>query len=139
MRRGQGRSPYSSVTPGVGPRAPDCPGRIRRRLVDNEICWRCWSSLHQSYAGLMRDLVHQSGVVLQVLTYAASGAVIAAVTTSLPEGIDSGRTWDYRYVWVRDASMTQQGLHVAACPKEAGRFFSRLRRRISPPFLPGAA
>jgi GH15 family glucan-1,4-alpha-glucosidase len=72
--------------------------------------------------------VHHSGVVLQGLTYARSGAVVAAPTTSLPEGVGSGRTWDYRYTWVRDASMTLQGLYVAACPDEAERFFAFLAR-----------
>ena len=54
--------------------------------------------------------------------------MVAAVTTSLPEGVGSGRTWDYRFTWVRDASMTLQGLYVAACPDEAERFFSFLAR-----------
>ena len=69
----------------------------------------------------MRSLVHLSGVVLQGLSYARSGAVIAAATTSLPEGVGTARTWDYRYSWVRDASMTLRGLWVAACPDEATR------------------
>ena len=84
--------------------------------------------------------MRHSGVVLQGLTYARSGAIVAAPTTSLPEGIGSGRTWDYRYTWVRDASMTMQGLYVAACPDEGGRFFeflsraaaSQLDRRLAP-------
>ncbi len=101
---------------------------IRRRLQDTENAWRSWSELHQRYEGPLRDLVHHSGVVLQGLTYARSGAVVAAATTSLPEGVGSGRTWDYRFTWVRDASMTLQGLYVAACPDEAGRFFAFMAR-----------
>ncbi len=104
------------------------PRQIRRRLKGTEASWRSWSVLHQRYEGPLQDLVHHSGVVLQGLTYARSGAVVAAATTSLPEGVGSGRTWDYRYTWVRDASMTLQGLFVAACPDEAGRFFSFLAR-----------
>ncbi|MEP7090134.1 MAG: glycoside hydrolase family 15 protein [Nocardioidaceae bacterium] len=104
------------------------PRRIRRRLEGTEASWRSWSGLHQRYEGPLRELVHHSGVVLQGLTYARSGAMVAAATTSLPEGVGSGRTWDYRYTWVRDASMTLQGLFVAACPDEAGRFFSFLAR-----------
>ncbi len=68
-----------------------------------------------------------SGVVLQGLTFARSGAIVAAPTTR-PEGEGSGRTWDYRYTWLRDASMTMQGLFIAACPDEAGRYFSFLSR-----------
>lgn len=97
----------------------------------SEVSWRSWSALHQKYEGPLRDLVHHSGVVLQGLTYRRSGAVVAAATTSLPEGVASGRTWDYRYTWVRDASMTMQGLYVAACPDEAGRFFAFLSRAAS--------
>jgi len=104
------------------------PHKVRRRLEGSERSWRSWSSLHQRYEGPMRELVHHSGVVLQGLTYARSGAVVAAPTTSLPEGVGSGRTWDYRYTWVRDASMTLQGLYVAACPDEAGRFFAFMSR-----------
>jgi len=102
--------------------------QIRRRLKATEAGWQSWSALHQRYDGPLRELVHHSGVVLQGLTYARSGAMVAAPTTSLPEGVGSGRTWDYRFTWVRDASMTLQGLFIAACPEEAGRFFSFLSR-----------
>ncbi len=112
-----------------GPPAPPWkPRKIRRRLGATAASWQSWSGLHQRYEGPLRELVHHSGVVLQGLTYARSGAVVAAPTTSLPEGIGSGRTWDYRFTWVRDASMTLQGLFIAACPDEAGRFFSFLAR-----------
>ena len=102
--------------------------QIRRRLKATETAWHSWSRLHQRYDGPLQELVHHSGVVLQGLTYARSGAMVAAPTTSLPEGIGSGRTWDYRFTWVRDASMTLQGLFIAACPEEAGRFFAFLAR-----------
>lgn len=104
------------------------PRRIRRRLTDTHEAWQSWSALHQRYDGPLRDLVLHSGVVLQGLTYARTGSILAAPTTSLPEGVGSGRTWDYRYTWVRDASMTLQGLYVAACPEEASRFFAFLAR-----------
>ncbi len=112
-----------------GPRATTWkPRKVRRRVEETEASWRSWSALHQRYEGPMRELVHHSGVVLRGLTYARTGALVAAATTSLPEGVGSGRTWDYRYTWVRDASMTLQGLFIAACPDEAGRFFAFLAR-----------
>ena len=111
--------------------APWSARRIRRALAFAEEAWKSWSDLHQRYEGPHRALVHHSGVVLQALTFTRTGAVVAAATTSLPEGEGSGRTWDYRYTWVRDASMTLQGLWIAACPDEAGRFFAFLATAAS--------
>ena len=85
--------------------------------------WRSWSALHQTYDGPWRDLVHASGQVLQALTFQPSGAIVAAPTTSLPEGVGGERNWDYRYSWVRDSSFTMEALWVAACPDEASDFF----------------
>jgi GH15 family glucan-1,4-alpha-glucosidase len=85
--------------------------------------WESWCDLHQSYDGPWADLVHLSGRVLQGLSYQPSGAVVAAGTTSLPEGVGGERNWDYRYAWVRDASFTMEALWVAACPDEAEDFF----------------
>ena len=90
--------------------------------------WERWSALHQSYAGPWQADVHHSGRVLQSLTYAPTGAMVAAPTTSLPEVIGGARNWDYRYVWVRDASLTMDALWVAACRDEAQRFFDWLAR-----------
>ena len=86
--------------------------------------WRSWSALHQAYDGPWADLVHQSGIVLQGLSFQPSGAIVAAATTSLPERAGGGRNWDYRYSWVRDASFTMEALWIAACPDEAGDFFA---------------
>jgi GH15 family glucan-1,4-alpha-glucosidase len=69
-------------------------------------------------------------LVLQALTFEPTGAIVAAPTTSLPETVGGERNWDYRYTWVRDASLTMEALWVAACPDEAGKFFG---------FLAGAA
>jgi GH15 family glucan-1,4-alpha-glucosidase len=64
--------------------------------------------------------------VLQALSYQPTGAVVAAATTSLPECVGGERNWDYRYSWVRDASLTMDALWVAACPDEAHKFFDFL-------------
>ena len=111
--------------------APWSARQIKRGLKATETAWSSWASLHQRYEGPHRALVHHSGVVLQALTCARTGAMVAAPTTSLPEGVGSARTWDYRFTWVRDASMTMQGLWIAACPDEAGRFFSFLATAAS--------
>ena len=67
-----------------------------------------------------------SGRVLQALTFHPTGAIVAVPTPYLPETIGGERNWDYRYTWVRDASLTMDALWVAACPHEAGKFFGFL-------------
>jgi GH15 family glucan-1,4-alpha-glucosidase len=96
---------------------------IGARLEDTVSAWESWSELHQAYVGPWQDLVHHSGRVLQALSFAPTGAICAAATTSLPEAVGGARNWDYRYAWVRDASFTIQALWVAACPDEANEFF----------------
>ena len=108
------------------PLVPWTPDEIAARLADTAEGWRSWSAIHQTYEGPWRDLVHHSGRVLQALTFAPTGAIVAAPTTSLPETIGGERNWDYRYTWVRDASLTMEALWVAACPDEADRFFGFL-------------
>ena len=100
--------------------------RIGQRLEDTVVSWRSWAEHHQHFQGPWRDLVQVSGRVLQGLTYQPTGAIVAAPTTSLPEAVGAGRNWDYRYTWVRDASLTLEALWVAACPDEASRFFDFL-------------
>jgi GH15 family glucan-1,4-alpha-glucosidase len=97
---------------------------LQRRLDQTVATWRSWARLHQRYEGPWRHLVHHSGRVLQALTFAPTGAIAAAATTSLPESAGGARNWDYRYSWVRDASFTVDALWVAACPDEADAFFT---------------
>ena len=99
---------------------------ITGRLDDTLEGWRSWSAIHQNYEGPWRELVRHSGRVLQAMTFAPTGAIVAAPTTSLPETVGGERNWDYRYTWVRDASLTMEALWVAACPDEANKFFAFL-------------
>ncbi len=112
------------VTSPWEPRPPLMTGTQMAAMLDATITsWRSWSGLHQSYDGPYSDLVRHSGRVLQALTYAPTGAVVAAPTTSLPETVGGERNWDYRFCWVRDASLTLEALWIAACPDEAADFF----------------
>jgi alpha,alpha-trehalase len=108
------------------PLAPWTAQDVTSRLDDTLEGWRSWSAIHQNYEGPWRDLVRHSGRVLQGMTFAPTGAIVAAPTTSLPETVGGERNWDYRYTWVRDASLTMQALWVAACPDEANKFFAFL-------------
>jgi alpha,alpha-trehalase len=108
------------------PLTPWTAEEITARLDDTVKGWRSWSAIHQNYEGPWRELVHHSGRVLRALTYEPTGAIVAAPTTSLPEVVGGERNWDYRYTWVRDASLTMGALWVAACPDEANKFFTFL-------------
>ncbi len=111
---------------------------ITGSLHDTLVGWRTWSDLHQRYEGPWRDLVHSSGRVLQALMFRPSGAIVAAPTTSLPESIGGERNWDYRYTWIRDASLTMEALWVAACPDEASWFFSWMAGAVASQLQRGA-
>ena len=115
---------YGEMTsPALAPWSAD---EVTGRLDDTLEGWRSWSALHQNYEGPWRELVRHSGRVLQAMTFAQTGAIVAAPTTSLPEVVGGERNWDYRYTWVRDASLTMEALWVAACPDEANKFFGFL-------------
>jgi GH15 family glucan-1,4-alpha-glucosidase len=99
------------------------PLRPAEALGDTAEAWRSWAGEHQRYEGPYREHVERSSLVLQALTYAPSGAIVAAPTTSLPEIAGGEANWDYRFAWLRDASLTLRALWVAACPTEAQRYF----------------
>jgi GH15 family glucan-1,4-alpha-glucosidase len=103
---------------------PTAPGQVAARIDDTIEAWRSWEAEHSVYQGPRRDLVRLSARVLQGLTYRPTGAIVAAPTSSLPETVGGERNWDYRYAWIRDASLTLQALYIGACPDEAGEFVS---------------
>jgi alpha,alpha-trehalase len=114
------------------PPAPWPAEEITAWLDDTVEAWRSWSAIHQNYEGPWQELVRHSGRVLQALTFEPTGAIVAAPSTSLPESVGGGRNWDYRYTWVRDASLTMEALWVAACPDEAQKFFAFLAAASRP-------
>jgi GH15 family glucan-1,4-alpha-glucosidase len=111
--------------PPEGP-APDpvAPAKVAERIADAIEAWRSWEAEHDIYEGPHRELVRLSSRVLKGLTYRPTGAIVAAPTTSLPETAGGERNWDYRYAWIRDASLTLEALYIGACSDEAGDFVS---------------
>jgi pentatricopeptide repeat protein len=90
--------------------------------------WRRWLS-KSTYTGRWREMVQRSALALKLLTYAPTGAIVAAPTSSLPEGIGGERNWDYRYTWIRDAAFTLYGLLRIGFTEEAAQFMSWLESR----------
>src|SRR5581483_6793478 len=84
---------------------------ILERLDETVDWWRAWSAKGQRQSGPYAAAIERSALVLKALTAAPTGAVVAAPTTSLPEGIGGQRNWDYRYTWVRDAAFTLEALY----------------------------
>ncbi|MDJ0395423.1 glycoside hydrolase family 15 protein [Rhodococcus sp. G-MC3] len=78
--------------------------------VDRTVAnWRCWSEI-VTYDGPWRDDVTRSALALKLLLHSPSGAIAAAATTSLPENLEGGKNWDYRYAWVRDTAYTLRAM-----------------------------
>ncbi|HEX8372016.1 MAG TPA: glycoside hydrolase family 15 protein [Chthoniobacterales bacterium] len=99
-------------------------------LRDTELYWTEWAS-HYLPRGEWRDAVMRSLVTLKGLTYAPTGGIAAALTTSLPESIGGVRNWDYRYCWLRDATFTLVALMDAGYLEEARAWRAWLLRAIA--------
>jgi GH15 family glucan-1,4-alpha-glucosidase len=102
---------------------------ITAAYQDTAHYWRAWVS-SGSYRGRWREMVSRSALALKLMTFQPTGSIVAAPTTSLPEGIGGVRNWDYRYTWIRDASFTLYGLLRVGYVEEAGHFMEWLAGRL---------
>jgi GH15 family glucan-1,4-alpha-glucosidase len=106
------------------------PEEAQRLEDDTARFWRGW--LHRSsYAGRWREMVNRSAITLKLLTYAPTGAPVAAPTTGLPEQTGGERNWDYRYTWIRDGSFSIYALLGLGYVEEAAAFGVWLRDRVA--------
>lgn len=94
------------------------PGDIEASLQDTEAQWHAWAHRCR-YTGEWRDAVTRSMITLKALTYAPTGGIVAAATTSLPEKLGGVCNWDYRYCWLRDATFTLYALVNGGYMEEA--------------------
>jgi GH15 family glucan-1,4-alpha-glucosidase len=111
-----------------GEPGPPAQGEADRMLDFTVAHWHDW--LRRSrYRGRYREVVERSALVLKLLVYQPTGALVAAPTTSLPECVGSVRNWDYRYTWIRDAAFTLYGLMRLGFTEEAAAFMTWLEAR----------
>ncbi len=128
--RGEGLTTVADFVVSVGERVPFVltwnPSHLppvestnpERALTETEEWWKDWSG-RCTYKGPWREQVLRSLITLKALTYAPTGGIVAAPTTSLPEAIGSVRNWDYRSCWLRDATFTLNSLMAAGYQEEA--------------------
>ncbi len=120
----EGEKIYSTVSNQVSfsrRSEPLTPTELDEELADTTAFWENWAA-QCTFQGEHREAVLRSALTLKALTYAPSGALVAAPTTSLPEVIGGERNWDYRYTWIRDATFAIYALSIIGYTGEARAF-----------------
>ncbi len=109
---------------------PPCPSveEVEAMFRSTVGYWKRWLS-QCTYTGRWREMVHRSALMLKLLTFEPTGAIVAAPTCSLPEHIGGVRNWDYRYTWIRDAAFSLYGLLRIGFTDEATHFMEWLEAR----------
>ena len=116
------------VEQGHGCGLPFTEKQATEQFKETVTYWRGWLS-RCTYTGRWREMVHRSALVLKLLTFEPTGAIVAAPTCSLPETLGGQRNWDYRYVWIRDAAFTVYALMRIGFQDEAARFMEWILSR----------
>jgi GH15 family glucan-1,4-alpha-glucosidase len=111
-----------------GPPRRLTPEEVERLTRDTANFWRGWLQ-RSTYSGRWREMVARSAMTLKLMTYAPTGAIVAAPTAGLPEQTGGERNWDYRYTWIRDGSFSIYALLGLGYVEEAAAFGHWLRDR----------
>lgn len=119
-------SHFFAVTSRTGPGRTLDKEALHRWLNITKAFWAEWASYCRA-GGPNKDMVLRSAITLKLLTYAPTGAIVAAPTTSLPEKIGGTRNWDYRYCWLRDTAFALYALATLGYSGEARRFAAFVR------------
>lgn len=109
---------------------PPVPPDPKTALDEAEAGWTAWAA-RCTYRGEWASVVRRSLLTLKALTYAPTGGIVAAPTTSLPEQLGGARNWDYRFCWLRDATFTLLALMQAGYREEAEAWGAWLRRSVA--------
>ena len=119
--------------------APRDVTEAQRFLGETSRYWRNWLDEGQFPDHPWRPYLQRSALTLKGLTFAPTGALLAAATTSLPENLGGTRNWDYRYTWIRDTAFALRALHSLGYVSEADDFFDFLGEVLEPSTAPGEA
>ncbi len=119
---------FGAVEPGCGCETLLSEAEAEGQCIRTVEYWQRWVG-RCTYRGRWREMVQRSALALKLLTYAPTGAIVAAPTCSLPEGVGGERNWDYRYTWIRDAAFTLYGLLRIGFSDEAAAFMEWLEAR----------
>jgi pentatricopeptide repeat protein len=129
MREGESGRGVVLESMGGEPRALP-PAELQRLADDTSAYWKAWMR-RSSYAGRWRETVVRSAMTLKLLTYEPTGAPVAAATLGLPEQAGGERNWDYRFTWIRDASLSMHALANLGYLEDAAKFGVWLRDRLT--------
>ncbi|MGA5192895.1 glycoside hydrolase family 15 protein [Streptomyces exfoliatus] len=128
LRAGEQRGLVMESSPG-GPPHEVRVEEFERLFAETVHFWRSWLG-QSTYSGRWREAVERSAVTLKLMTYAPTGALVAAPTAGLPEQLGGERNWDYRFTWIRDASFSVYALLGMGFKEEAAAFISWLHDRV---------
>jgi GH15 family glucan-1,4-alpha-glucosidase len=128
LRAGQERAVVIETGPPDSTRLSSA-AQVRSLLNETIAYWRSWAE-ESTYRGRWRERVARSAITLKLMTYAPTGAIVAAPTAGLPEQVGGERNWDYRYTWIRDASFSIYSLLGLGYTTEAAALGRWLSDRI---------
>ena len=120
---------FTVCAPGGQAPPPPTTEQITEELWEDIDFWQRWVRTSR-YHGRWTEIVHRSAITLKLLTYAPTGAPVAAATMGLPEQVGGERNWDYRYTWVRDGSLSVRALLDLGFVEEATDFTHWLGDRL---------
>jgi pentatricopeptide repeat protein len=129
LREGESSRGVVLESMGGQPRSLD-PAELDQMTEDTSAYWKGWLG-RSTYTGRWREMVGRSAMTIKLLTYQPTGAPVAAATFGLPEQVGGERNWDYRFTWVRDASLSLHALVGLGHLEEAAKFALWLRNRVT--------